>query len=424
MVTRCKILALVFVLALAGWTTRSLAQDLTDEAARALVAKHGYADMIVVNGKIVSVDDAGYNQNPGHIYEAMAIKRDRILAVGTNARVRSLADSNTTVIDLMGQTVIPGVIETHAHIYGDADLAQQAGLFWPDKGKNITVQAKKDRETTRLLVENAITDELKKLPEGDWLLVNIRQNLAEGLSSSEVFAWTAQGDFTPLDRLNRLAPKHPLMVTAGTKMNLNSVGWNLMKGYFPDMDDYYHAKALPDVPNAPEKGVIGIEGRVSLQWNIWYEKAPITLLADILRRTMERVAAHGVTTFSSRMPNARIIDNYTWLNREGKMPVRFAGLMEGHREIADPIATRALYKLTGNLTNVGNDYFWIHGVASELWDSDFPTDCFGPDLEAPPAIKAREMCPGPGMLYYDTLRNALASGWRLSIPFRMRRTHR
>ena len=48
------------------------------------VAKHGYADMIVVNGKLVSVDDAGYNGRPGSIFEAMAIKGNRIVALGTN----------------------------------------------------------------------------------------------------------------------------------------------------------------------------------------------------------------------------------------------------------------------------------------------------------------------------------------------------
>ena len=70
--------------------------------------------------------------------------------------------------------------------------------------------------------------------------------------------------------------------------------------------------------------------------------------------------------------------------------------------------------MTGNLTNVGNDRFWINGVATELWDSSFPQACLGPDVPAPPEIKRREMCPGPGKLYYDTLKNAIKAGWRLA----------
>ena len=55
------------------------------------VAKFGYADEIVVNGKIVSMDDYGYNANPGHIYEAMALKGNRILGLGTNQQIRAMA---------------------------------------------------------------------------------------------------------------------------------------------------------------------------------------------------------------------------------------------------------------------------------------------------------------------------------------------
>ena len=126
------------------------------------VARHGYADMIVVNGKVVSVDDAGLNTNPGRIYEAMAIKGNRIVALGTSDRIRTLADSNTTVIDVEGQTVIPGIVESHVHIFGDPVLAAQMGLRTPDKGINVQVKAGRDVESTRLIVENAIREALRR----------------------------------------------------------------------------------------------------------------------------------------------------------------------------------------------------------------------------------------------------------------------
>ena len=37
------------------------------------VEEQGYADMILVNGKIISVDNTEYNTNPGRIFEAMAV---------------------------------------------------------------------------------------------------------------------------------------------------------------------------------------------------------------------------------------------------------------------------------------------------------------------------------------------------------------
>ena len=377
------------------------------------VAQHGYADLIIVNGKIVSMDDTGRNTNPGNIYEALAVKKDRIVALGTDERIRPLADSNTTVIDLQGQMVIPGVIETHVHIFGDAALAAGMGIQSPDTGVSLRVQASKDIETTRLKVETALQDALGKVGRGDWVHIGIDGNPEERISDSQVFSWVTLGNFEPRERLDRLAPDNPVMIQVASRATVNSTAWTMMQGFFPELDEYYEV-TLPDAPDAAEKGLIGVEGRVALQWEIWWRKHPTSLMAELMRRTLEVAASHGVTTFSSRLTHPRIMDSYAMLNREKKMPIRFAALMEGHRRPRDPDTIRQVYEMTGNLTGVGNDYFWIHGVASELWDSSFPQACLGPDLPAPPEIKRREMCPGPGKLYYDTLKNALASGWRLA----------
>ncbi len=57
-----------------------------------LVARQGYADIILTNGKIVSMDDRSNIPNtPGNIAEAMAIKGKRIMALGSNAEMRRLA---------------------------------------------------------------------------------------------------------------------------------------------------------------------------------------------------------------------------------------------------------------------------------------------------------------------------------------------
>ena len=377
------------------------------------VARHGYADMIVVNGKVVSVDDAGLNMNPGHIYEAMAIKGNRIVALGTSDRIRTLANSNTTVIDVEGQTVIPGIVESHVHIFGDPVLAAQMGLRTPDKGVNVRVKAGRDVESTRLIVENAIREALPKVQPGEWVRVGIQANPEERVSRSHVFSWVTLGDFEPRERLDRLATDNPVMVQVASRATVNSRAWELMQQYFPALDDYYKV-TLADAPDSPEKGLIGVEGMVSLQWEVWWRDQPLTLLADMMRRTLQIAAAHGITTFSSRLTHPKLMDTYTMLNREGQMPIRFAALMEGHRRPRDPDTIRQFYEMTGNLTNVGNDRFWINGVATELWDSSFPQACLGPDVPAPPEIKRREMCPGPGKLYYDTLKNAIKAGWRLA----------
>ena len=67
------------------------------------------ADSIYYNGKIVTVDSAS------SIFEAVAIRGERFLAVGSNEEINRLAGPQSRKVDLEGRTVIPGLIEAHAH---------------------------------------------------------------------------------------------------------------------------------------------------------------------------------------------------------------------------------------------------------------------------------------------------------------------
>ena len=73
------------------------------------VLAHAQADLVLHNGKIITVDDRFT------IAQAIAIKGERIIAVGTNNDVLKAAGSTATRIDLKGRTVIPGLIDNHAH---------------------------------------------------------------------------------------------------------------------------------------------------------------------------------------------------------------------------------------------------------------------------------------------------------------------
>ena len=67
------------------------------------------ADMILVNGKILTVD------TQFSIREAIAMRDGKITAVGSNSDVRKQAGPQTHVVDLQGRTVIPGLIDSHIH---------------------------------------------------------------------------------------------------------------------------------------------------------------------------------------------------------------------------------------------------------------------------------------------------------------------
>jgi predicted amidohydrolase YtcJ len=80
-------------------------------------AQQAAPDLILSNGKIITVDDQF------RIAEAVAIRGDRIVAVGSNQDITQLAGAGTRRIDLQGQSVVPGLIDNHAHF-------QEEGAYW------------------------------------------------------------------------------------------------------------------------------------------------------------------------------------------------------------------------------------------------------------------------------------------------------
>ncbi|HEY8649501.1 MAG TPA: amidohydrolase family protein, partial [Chthoniobacterales bacterium] len=70
------------------------------------------AATIFINGNIYTV-----SERQPHA-EAIAVKGDRIVFVGANADVQKFRDDRTRVVDLAGKTVVPGLTDSHCHIFG------------------------------------------------------------------------------------------------------------------------------------------------------------------------------------------------------------------------------------------------------------------------------------------------------------------
>jgi predicted amidohydrolase YtcJ len=71
-------------------------------------------ELILFRGRILTVDSSN------RVAEAIAIRGERIVAVGTTADVRRLAGRSTRIVDLRGRTVTPGLIDAHSHFSGGA----------------------------------------------------------------------------------------------------------------------------------------------------------------------------------------------------------------------------------------------------------------------------------------------------------------
>ena len=68
------------------------------------------ADFVLRNGKIITLD------RNSTIADSIAIAGDRIAAVGPNAAMAAFTAPATRTIDLRGKTVVPGLIDGHAHM--------------------------------------------------------------------------------------------------------------------------------------------------------------------------------------------------------------------------------------------------------------------------------------------------------------------
>jgi predicted amidohydrolase YtcJ len=111
----------------------------------------GPADVILSNGKVITVDDRFT------IAQAIAIKGDRVLAVGTTNDINGLAGPSTRTIDLAGRTVVPGLIDDHAHF-------MEEGVLW-------TVELRLDGIETRAQAVEMIKAKAAALPAGQWVFV-------------------------------------------------------------------------------------------------------------------------------------------------------------------------------------------------------------------------------------------------------------
>ncbi len=70
------------------------------------------ADLVFKNGNIYTVNNAQPKA------EAVAVKGDRIIFVGSNAEAQKFVAASTRVIDLRGKTMVPGMTDAHQHLSG------------------------------------------------------------------------------------------------------------------------------------------------------------------------------------------------------------------------------------------------------------------------------------------------------------------
>ncbi len=124
------------------------------------------ADVIITHARVFTSDES----NP-HA-EAVAVKGNRIIYVGTNEGVESFKDKATRSIDGQGHTLTPGFIDTHVHLLW--------GSIWMGSAQLQEVRTKED-------LKKVLTDFANSNKTDPWIvgrgirysIVSTRQELDE-----------------------------------------------------------------------------------------------------------------------------------------------------------------------------------------------------------------------------------------------------
>jgi predicted amidohydrolase YtcJ len=265
-------------------------------------------DLIVAGGRIFTADDA----KPWA--EALAVRGDRIVAVGSNAEVRALAGPSTKVIEVEGRVVVPGINDAHVH-----------EPWWSGTQFTIADDASLDS------VFAAIREAAAKHPPGTLLQGTIGWQLLDEPRLTRA-------------ALDEIAPRHPVMLgTLAGHVDLHNTAALQLRG----IND-----AMPDPPN----GWYGrdADGRVNgwvYEYARWRSnrslagKQPDDAFVSAVRAFSDEALRYGITSVQT-MPGLEV-EHSQRIVAQAASPLRWRFIdlrMEG---VTDSPARATKYILDG-----------------------------------------------------------------------------
>ena len=322
-----------------------------------------YADLILHNGKIVTVDERFT------ITQSVAVKEGKFLAVGKDKEILRFAGAETIKIDLKGKTVLPGLIDTHNQTLYHS-LKRYASRSVPELQENVVSgdSFQEFLDGIKAIAEKANPDE--------WVIARLESN-------EIAYDFWRKHSYRDLDRV---ANGRLVLILQGTRGLTTSKGLEaLRKRYGFDTE----LLRLPGLVDKEGK----LTGRfrqevVRLIQTDLIMQGKKTILRDAYHHALLDLAKYGITTWSSSIQPLQALEALAELDRDGKLPVRFGYTHAlGFASLPYPAA---VYEPLAAKQGHGSDFLWLIGASPATIDGSYPNLCTS--VKARGAIKEREEC--------------------------------
>jgi predicted amidohydrolase YtcJ len=299
-----------------------------------------YADLALVNGKIATMD------KDDSIAEAIAIKREIIIMVGTTEEVEAYIGKHTDVIDLEGKLVTPGFVDTHVH--------------FSSGGRNVRKVDLRYVRSMDALIE-AIKKKAETFPKGMWIQ-------GYGYNESKL----KEKRFPNRYDLDKASMDHPISVTrqgGHDGIRVNSLALE-MAGISKDTPDPIPPSFIMRDPETGEPlGNLREEGAKPVLDLISQE--PVLTKEEMkkgLAKTDELMLSWGITSIQEPGAPMDFLPMYRELLDEGKLHVRNSFLIAApilgrsyHRNERYQVATDLSVE-AGYSTNFGDNHLKFAGI--------------------------------------------------------------
>jgi predicted amidohydrolase YtcJ len=285
-------------------------------------AQDGPADLIFHNAKIYTSDEAMPRA------EAVAVRGDRIAAVGSSADILKLKGSATKVVDARGAAILPGLHDAHGHFMGLGASLQVLRLRGTASWEQIVGMVRRRAASAR---------------PGEWI---------QGRSWDQN-DWPVK-EFPTHEMLTNAAPNNPVYLTRvdGHAAMVNKAALDAA-GLTKDTKDPEGGRIIRD-PQGNPTGVLVDQAMRLVSRNIpSVSQAQLEeqiLLADAEARKL------GLTMVHDAGANTEVVEAYKRLIDSGKLQTRLYVMLRG------PMAMLQPHFDNGPITNYGNHHLAVRAV--------------------------------------------------------------